>query len=293
MPLPADLQPFVTDDLKADPVAWPILEKVTEKDVPAVLKSYAHSQHRLGSAIGLPKGPADVETWRKEHLPKLYAAGVLTPPPASPDEYAITKPEDLPEGLGWNDELSKELAATLHKHAIPKAAVADLLALHTKALAGIGSMTEAEAAASYTDGLAALKAEFGDKFEELQEGAKRLVSSLFKTPEELDLFEKVRIGKHRLADDPRFLGPMMRLAPLAQQDSSFIRDLSRPGGGMDGDAVRLEVSKIMNDKTHPMYEGYWRKDPAVMQHIDQLYRKAYGEEKVVLGGVTTEGRPGA
>ena len=57
MPLPADLQPFVTDDLKADPVAWPILDRMTEKDAPSVLKAYAHAQHRLGSAISLPKSP--------------------------------------------------------------------------------------------------------------------------------------------------------------------------------------------------------------------------------------------
>jgi hypothetical protein len=284
MPLPAELQPFVTDDLKADPVAWPILERMSEKDVPAVLKTFAHDRHLLGSAITLPKKPEEAEAWRAAHLPKLYSAGVLTAPPATPDEYAITKPEDLPEGLGWNDELSKELAATLHKHAIPKAAAADLLALHTKALAGAHGALKT----SYDEGLAALKTEHGDKFAERQEAAKRLASEIFKTPEELAFFERLGLGDH-----PGFLSVIMRLAPLAMQDSSFIRDASRPGGGMDADAVRTEVARIMTDKSHPMHEGYWRKDPAVMQHIDTLYKKAYGEEKVVIGGVTTEARPGA
>lgn len=284
MPLPADLQPFVTDDLKADPVAWPILEKMSEKDAPSVLKAYAHSQHRLGSAITLPKGPEEVEAWRTAHLPKLVQAGVLPTPPGSPDEYGVARPADLPEGLGWNDELSKELAATLHKHGAPKALAADLLALHTKALVG----AQAGFKTSYDTGMAALKAEHGEHFAERHEAGRRLAAMIFKTPEEVEVFERLGLGDH-----PGFLSVIMRLAPLAMQDSSFIRDMNRPGGGMGAEEVRAELGKIMSDKTHPMHAGYWAKDPKVLAHIDDLYRKAYGDQKVVIGGVVTEPRPGA
>ena len=60
-------EPFVTDELKADPVAWPILEKMPEKSVTDVLKGYAHSQHRLGSALPMLNGdakPEDVAKWK-------------------------------------------------------------------------------------------------------------------------------------------------------------------------------------------------------------------------------------
>lgn len=282
MPVPTDLQPFVTDELKADPIAWPILERMSEKDAPAVLKAYAHAQHRLGSTIPLPKTAEEMPTWRTAHLPKLYQAGVLAAPPATPDEYAITKPENLPEGVTWNEELSKSLAATLHKHGIPKTAVPELLALHAQALTGVQTAVKT----SYDEGLAALKAEHGEHYEARREAAGRLAAQVF-TDEELDFFDRSGLGNH-----PKFLSVLMKLGQHAQADSSFIRDASRPGGGMTADTVRGEVAKIMTDKAHPMYEGYWRKDPAVMAHIDALYKKAYGDEKVIIGGVTTEARPG-
>jgi len=284
MPLPADLQPFVTEDLKADPVAWPVLEKMTEKDAASVLKSYGHAQHRLGRAVILPGKPEEAEAWRKENLPRLYQAGALSPPPSKPEEYEIAKPADLPEGLTWNDEAAKELGTILHKHGVSKAAVADLLSLHTKMLVGQhnGLKTSLEAAE------AALKQEHGDKYDERYEAASRLAAQLFKTEGEVAFYEQLGI-----ANDPRFLGPIMRLAPLAMQDTSFIRDLNRPSGGASAEEVRAEVAKIMTDKTHAMYAGYHARDPKVMAHIDALYKKLPGaDEKVVIGGVVTERRPG-
>jgi hypothetical protein len=73
----------------------------------------------------------------------------------------------------------------------------------------------------------------------------------------------------------------MRLAPLAAQDSSFLVG-TRAGGEMSGDDVRNELSRIMNDKSHPMHEGYQRNDPKVQRHIEELYVKAYGNGKVEI-----------
>ena len=93
------LMQYVTPELKADPVAWPILDKMSEKDVSAVLKSYANAQHRLGSAINLPSKPEEAEAWRRDHLPKLCQSGVLSAPPTKPEEYGITKPAKLETGI--------------------------------------------------------------------------------------------------------------------------------------------------------------------------------------------------
>ncbi len=252
-------------------------------DLPTFVKRAYDAHREVGARVPVRiSKPEEAEAWRKEHLPKLYQAGILQAPPASPDEYGIAKPDDLPEGVTWNDELAKSFATTLHKHGVPKAAAADLMALHRQALAG----QAATFTTSYDEGLAALKTEHGDQFEARQASAKRLAASIFQTPEELAVFEASGLGNH-----PKFLSVLMRLAPLAESDSSFIRDMSRPGGGMDADAVRAEVQRIATDKTHPMYEGYRRADPKVMAHIDGLYKKAYGDEKVQIGGIVTEGRP--
>src|SRR5215510_16247980 len=43
----------------------------------------------------MPK-QASIDAWRKEHLPKLYDAGVLERPLAKPEDYGFTKPESMP-----------------------------------------------------------------------------------------------------------------------------------------------------------------------------------------------------
>lgn len=269
----ADLQQFVTDELKADPIAWPIIEKMPEKDVPSVLKSYAHSQHRLGNAIPLPgkdAKPEEVAAARR----RAFEGGLFPAPPADPKEYGITKPEQLADGLGWSDELAGKFGTVLHKHGASKDLAKDLLDLYGEALIG----THKTLKTSYDAGLAALKTEYGDKYEERRELAKRLAGQVFKNPEELEFFEDLG-----LADHPGFLSVLMRLAPLAQQDSSFLKDAAKGGdGSVTGDDVRAEVARIMTDKTHPMYEGYRRQDKKVQDHIDELYRKAYGTGKVEI-----------
>jgi hypothetical protein len=49
---------------------------------------------------------------------------------------------------------------------------------------------------------------------------------------------------------------------------------SSSGSGTSAQAFE-ELQKIQTDTTHPMYTGYKQNDPAVMEHIMGLYRKAY------------------
>lgn len=243
------------------------------KDLPTLAKNYVESQRELGRRVRIPGKDAKPEELQAFKT-KLYEAGVLQTPLASPQDYGIVKPEDLPEGIGWNDELAAELATTLHKHGAPKELAGDLLTLYNKALMGAqaGLNTSLEA------GLTALKTEFGDKFDERMEFSKRLVPTLFKSEEDLAFLERSGLANH-----PGFLGVIMRLAPLAQQDSSFMAGLQQPNGGaMNGEQVRAEIAKIMSDKTHPDHSGYWKQEPAVMKKIEAMYQKAYGVAPVTV-----------
>jgi len=236
-----------------------------------------HSE--LGRRIPVTaKSDADKETWRKEHLPKLYQAGILEAPPSSPEAYDnIKRPDLLPEGLVWSEERAKNVAKILHKYGVPKSAVPELLEAHTEALLGLGEGLKTH----YDTTMAALKAEHGDKFDERQEMTKRLTKFIFKTPEEVEFFD--RTG---MADHPVFNAILMRLAPFAQQDSSFIAEMNRGGGGggLTGDEVRARVADIMTNKQNPKYAAYWRQDPVVMKEIDDWYKEAYGTGQVTISG---------
>ena len=242
------------------------------KDLSTLAKNYIESQREIGRRVRIPgkdAKPEDVQAFKT----KLIETGMLPAPLASPADYGIVKPEGLADGIPWSDELASTLAATLHKHGAPKELAADLLALHMQALAG----SQQSLNTSLEAGMAALKTEHGDKFDERQAAATRLATEIFTTPEELEFFEQTGLGNH-----PKFLSILMRLAPLAMQDSSFVAGMQNQGGAMSGDDVRAEIAKIMTDKNHPMNAGYWRQDKAVMVHIDQLYKKAYGGATVEI-----------
>ncbi len=270
---PADWRAHLNDELKADPIVSKWSSNASEKDIPSLIKSVAHANHRMGSAINLPgkdAKPEDLAALRT----KLYEAGVFTAPPKDAKDYGVVKPEGLPEGMQWSDDLSNKFATTLHKHGVPKAAVADLLALHMEALGGAAQTFKADREQS----MAKLKSEHGEKYDERVEMVKRMMPGIFQTPEELDFAEKMG-----LADHPGFLGPMLRLAPLAMQDSSYIDSLPRRGGDMSADDAQAEFSKVMSDKTHKHYEGFRRGDKAAEAYVNELFKRAHGNEKVTIG----------
>lgn len=215
-----------------------------------------------------------IENWRKTHLPKLYDAGVLARPPGSPDEYEIKKPEKLPDGINWNDERGKKFATVLHKHGIPKAAVNDLIELHSEALtAGWDIFKNDEKVAEAT-----LRKEFPTDYDARMEASKRLTKLIFKEPGELELLEAAGVATH-----PRFLSVLMRLAPLAAQDRSLGLQMES-GGGVTREQVQSELADIMQNDKNPRHKLYRSGDPATLEYVQSLYKKLPGgNEKVVIG----------
>jgi hypothetical protein len=248
------------------------MEKASEKDIPSLVKGYAHLSKRMGSAINLPGKDAKPEEMTALKA-KLIEAGVMPKPIGDPKDYAITKPENLPAGVQWSDELSTKLATTLHKYQVPKEAVADLMALHMESLGG----TTGSFAGDTATVMAELKAEHGEKFDERKELATRLIGEIFKTDEEAALANKLGLG-----ENARFVSLLMRLAPLAQQDSSFMESLSVKGGEMSGEAARDEYAKVMSDPKHPQYEGFKKGTKEALAYVDNLYKQSYGNAPVTF-----------
>lgn len=233
------------------------------KDLAALAKGYVESQREIGRRERVPgkdAKPEELQAFRA----RLVERGVLPTPVASPQDYGIARPETVPEAL-WNPELADSLASILHKHGIPKEAAPELLALHEQAITGSQNMLKT----SEEQGMAALKAEHGEKFEERFEMAKRFVGMIFKTPEEVAFADVTG-----LSNSPLFLGPLLRLAPYAQQDSSFLQEIGRPSGGMSTEEAVKEHTRVQTDPTHPQYEGYRKGDPKALAYVDSLYRQS-------------------
>lgn len=264
-PNPSDWRTHLSDELKADPIVKGWSEKASEKDIGSVIKSLAHAQHKMGTAVNLPgkdAKPEDVTAFKQ----KLIDSGVLPAPPKDVSFYGTLKPEKLPDGLQWDDATASAFANTLLKHGASKELAQELLALHEQVVMGQQKML----ATTAEESTKVLKAEFGDKYDEYFEAANRLAQAMFKTEEEITFFNETGIGR-----SPSFLAPLMRLAPLAMQDSSFVDSLSKSMGEITGHAALAEYTDIMSNPKNPMHEGYNKSDPNVMAHISELYRKAY------------------
>lgn len=279
--LPADF----TVDQGGKPVPARELPFVKEaKDLPGFVKTAYDAHREIGARIPVKIAkPEDAVAWRKEHLPKLYQAGILEAPPATPQDYGIAKPEDLPPGLTWSDERAGKLAEVLHKHGVPKSAVPDLLALHTEALGGVQQIAQT----STEEAMTTLHKEFPADFDARFEAAGRLTKAIFKA-DEVAMLNATGIGNH-----PAFLGALMRLAPLAESDSSFMREVVQAAGGMTREDARAEYAKVMSDPTHPMHEKWRRRDPEAVAYVQGLYDKIPGGKTPVTigGGITVTGRP--
>jgi hypothetical protein len=179
--------------------------------------------------------------------------------------------------LSWDDTRAEKYAGILHKYGVDPAIVPELMQLHVEALTQAGEALKT----SVEEGTKALKTEFGDKYDVLVEDAKRLTAAIFKTPDELEFFERTGLGNH-----PGFLGVIMRLAPLAMQDSSIMASSSDTSGSSTAgaDAVRAEHADIMTNKANPKHALYMAGDKATLDYVDSLYKKVFGDKQVEVSG---------
>ena len=247
------------------------------KDLHGFAKRAFDNHREVGARIPLKidKNNAEaVAAWKKEHLPKLYEAGVLTKPPATVADYNVKKPEGLKDGIGWSEERATKFATVLHKYGVPAEAVPELFELHQDALGEIQEIVKTEEAAAELT----LRKEFGDKYDSLLEQSKRLTPLLFKDQREYELF-----AASGLANSPFFLGPIMRLAPLAASDSSMGLRMSDQGT-MTREEVQAQLADIIGNKENPKHKLYMMGDPATLDFVEGLYKKIPGaNEKVVIG----------
>jgi len=266
----------------------------SQPDFATFLKSAVSAHQEVGARIPVKVDAKDtkaVETWRKDHLPKLYDAGILARPPADPKEYDIKPPADIPAGLVWNEERAGRLGQLGIKHGLTKAAMDELRTLHQEALSeGIKAFDT-----SYEAGIEAMKKEFGDQTDARMEEAKQVIGVIFRNADGTpDIEARKMFDDSGFADYPGILRVLMRLAPLMKQDSSYMEALNKEGtaaGAAGNEQAKIEAREylqaIMYDTKHPDHLGWLRGDPAVKKKADDLYEKAYGKGQVEIASTPT------
>lgn len=236
-------------------------------DVPTLAKRFFDAHSEMGKRVRMPgkdAKPEEITAFKQ----KLSESGLIEGPPASPDKYNITKPEKLPDGVAWNDELAGNFKKTAHALGLTQKQAEGLLAFHAETLGSMGAVIKT----SMAEGINALKAEWGNDYAAKTELAGRAGVAIFKdNPEALALFESSGLNNH-----PGFVKIMAKVGELLQEDGTTIPKTSAPAM----DEEEKAIGSIMSGTDAENYKKWKAGDPAIAERMRNFYAKKYGTAAV-------------
>lgn len=242
--------PTSTTDAQAEPVDKP--EWLPEKfwredkaDVEALSKSYQGLEQLLGkkaNAVPVPNEkstPEEVSAYRK-------AIGV----PESPEGYKL-KPEKLPDGVTWDDNVAKRAAELAHKHNIPASAMTELMQFDLDRAALMNQAAASMMDSQLESGRAELQRVYGDKMPEKIELARRAAVTAGVDPSSQGFV------------DPQVVKAIVTLAEKLSDDRLV------EGNQTGISSTRARARDIMTNESNPLYQRYQDGDS---ETVDQVRR---------------------
>lgn len=215
-------------------------------DVEAMAKGVHGLEQLLGKkskAIVPPNEkstPEEVAEFRK-------AIGV----PNTPDEYQ-TKPDALPEGMTWDDNLDKSFRQLAHKHNIPSAAVKEFIAFDLQRQQAMQAAQAHMLEQQVQSGIATLKQTYGTELDAKIEQAK-LVAASAGIP----------------VTDPMWLSPnAVKLALWARDRMSDDKIIDPGANTMSSAAAR--ATDIQTNPQNPLYKRYQEGDAETVDLVRRL-----------------------
>ena len=217
------------------------------RDITSLAKAHHELQQLLGkksAAINIPgekASPEEVNAFRK-------ALGV----PETVDGYKL-KPEQLPEGVQWDDNLTKAYAEIAHRNHIPAKAMQELAAFQVEAERVRAEQAQQAIAAELEDNRQLLRKEWGGNYETNIGLATRAAKTLGLDP-----------GSPGLTD-PNVVKALANMTKLISEDKMVAGDFSptaSPG--------KARARDIMTNKTNPLYEKYQQGDPDTVSMVRSM-----------------------
>jgi hypothetical protein len=223
-------------------------------NVTDLAKSYVHLR---GTGPGYPGENATTdEIARFRQLAKV---------PASPAEYGIQKPENLPPGMEWNESFLGEMAAVAHKHHIPGPAFHALVQAQLAHAQTHAQTTESTRAAEIKAAQDGLVAEWRGDYENNLATVRHLTSRYAERagiPEDSPHLAA-------LMNNPDFARIVHQVSTLTAEDG-----IRAPSGMGDLRTPRQVANDIMSGKDEQWGAKYMEGDRAAMEHVGRLLQKA-------------------
>jgi hypothetical protein len=219
-------------------------------DVESLSKSYQGLEQLLGkkaNAIVPPtekSSPEEVAAYRK-------AIGV----PESPEGYQL-KPEQLPEGVTWDENVAKRAAELAHKHNVPAAAMQEFMKFDMERAALMNQAAAGMIEQQLEAGRAELQRVYGDKMPEKIELARRAAVTAGVDPSSQGFV------------DPQVVKAIVNLAEKLSDDKLVAGDQT----GVS--STRARARDIMTNQSNPLYARYQEGDAEVVDQVRRMLTSA-------------------
>lgn len=222
------------------------------KDIKGLAKSYLHARASRTQLPDESSTPEQVAEWRE-------LAGV----PETPAAYELSAPEQLPEGVQWDDTRAAKLSEIAHKHHVPKAALKALAEADLQFQSELAGRAQAQIEEAKAEAKAQLVADWGSNFEANSNTVRHLASRLG---------ESAQVPQEQLealANNPAFNKIVLGMSKLISEDSA-----RTPAGFGDLRSDQQRADEIMSGKDPEWGKKYMQGDRAAMDLVSQLLQKA-------------------
>lgn len=219
-------------------------------NVEALAKSYEVAQRALGRKAQAVVPPTEKST-PEEVAEYRKAIGV----PESPEGYNL-KPDQIPEGVTWDDATAKKAAELAHKHNVPASAMQEFLRFDMERAAMMNQAAATMIDAQLEAGRAELQKVYGDKFGEKIELARRAALTVGVDPASQGFV------------DPQVVKAIVSLAEKLSDDKLVAGDQT----GVT--STRARARDIMTNQANPLYAKYQEGDPETVDQVRRMLTAA-------------------
>jgi hypothetical protein len=219
-------------------------------NVEALAKSYDVAQRALGRKAQAVVPPTEKST-PEEVAEYRKAIGV----PESPEGYNL-KPEQLPEGVTWDDNVAKRAAELAHKHNIPASAMSELMKFDMERAALMNQAAAQMIETQLETGRAELQKVWGDKMPEKIELARRAAVTAGVDPTSQGFV------------DPAVVKAIVNLAEKLSDDKLVAGDQT------GASSTRARARDIMTNAANPLYSRYQEGDSEVVDQVRRMLTSA-------------------
>jgi hypothetical protein len=215
-------------------------------NVEALAKSYDVAQRALGRKAQAVVPPTEKST-PEEVAEYRKAIGV----PESPEAYKL-KPDQLPEGVTWDDNVAKKAAELAYKHNVPAAAMQEFMRFDMERAALMNQAAAQMIETQLETGRAELQKVWGDKMPEKIELARRAAVTAGVDPTSQGFV------------DPQVVKAIVNLAEKLSDDKLVAGDQT----GVS--STRARAKDIMTNAANPLYLRYQEGDAEVVDQVRRM-----------------------